>query len=174
MNWENTVEALRIYRRNHQLTQCPYYVRIVSDVENKFRNIKKHSAISVARGLYIPKTTVLKLLRCIRRMSLIYFRESQFFNYTINSVLTVNFFLFYCDEDIKWPMRILKEKEVNISLAGNVNSKNCIHWADENVAPATLHDAVTTCAALQEYSFSVAHLWCGHILPPFWKIYWNI
>ena len=43
-----------------------------------------------------------------------------------------NIFLIRYDEDSSWPLRILWTDEAHFTLTNNVNSKNCVHWADNN------------------------------------------
>ncbi|KFM77997.1 hypothetical protein X975_25812, partial [Stegodyphus mimosarum] len=64
-------------------------------------------------------------------------------------------FLIKYDEDSRWPLQILWTDEAHNLLTGkhhnlltgNVKSKNCVPWADENshnVASAPLHEAKQT------------------------------
>ncbi|KFM61629.1 hypothetical protein X975_19447, partial [Stegodyphus mimosarum] len=56
-------------------------------------------------------------------------------------------FLIRYEEDRKWLLWILWTDEAHFSLTENVNSKNCVHWGDENphdVSPAPLHKAKVT------------------------------
>ena len=43
-----------------------------------------------------------------------------------------NIFLIHYDEDISWPLSILWTNEAHFMLNDNVNSKNCVHRADNN------------------------------------------
>ena len=43
-----------------------------------------------------------------------------------------NKFLIRNDEDSNCPLRILWTKEGHLTLTGNLNSKSCAHWADNN------------------------------------------
>ena len=43
-----------------------------------------------------------------------------------------NKFLIRNDEGKSWPLHILWTDEVHFMLTGNVNSKNYVHWADNN------------------------------------------
>ena len=60
-------------------------------------------------------------------------------------------FLTCCDEDSCLPLRILCTDEAHFTLTGNVNRKNCVHWAGNNphdVFVSSLHDEKVT-------------VWCG-------------
>ncbi|KFM68220.1 hypothetical protein X975_07877, partial [Stegodyphus mimosarum] len=62
-----------------------------------------------------------------------------------------NEFLVRYDADNNWPLRILWTDEVHFSLNDNINTKNCVHWAERNphaVAPVPLCDGKVT-------------VWCG-------------
>ena len=42
------------------------------------------------------------------------------------------FFLIRYDEGSRWLLRILWTDGTHFTLTGNVNSKNCVHWIEEN------------------------------------------
>lgn len=128
-------------------------VEVVAEVHNTITAGPLRTARSVARNLDVPKTTVLKLLRSVLRMFPYRFQRVQMLQPGDEQqrVDFANFFLIRYDEDSRWPLRILWTDEAHFSLTGNVNSKNCVHWADENphdVAPVPLHEAKVT-------------VWCG-------------
>lgn len=62
-----------------------------------------------------------------------------------------NIFLVRYDEENRWTPNTLWTDEVHFSFTGNINTKNCVHWADKNahdVEPTPLHEAKVT-------------VWCG-------------
>lgn len=128
-------------------------VEVVAEVHNTITAGPLHTARSVARSLDLPKTTVLRLLRSVLRMFPYRFQRVQMLQSGDEQLRVdfANFFLIRYDEDNRWPLRILWTDEAHFSLTGNVNTKNCVHWADKNphdVAPVPLHDAKVT-------------VWCG-------------
>ena len=57
-------------------------------------------------------------------------------------------FLIRYDEDSSWPACILWTDEAHFKLTGNVNSKNCVHFADKNrhnVFASPLHNEKGLC-----------------------------
>ena len=58
-----------------------------------------------------------------------------------------NEFLLRYDADNNWPLRIFWTDEAHFDLNSNVNTENCVHWADTNphaVALASLYVAKLT------------------------------
>ena len=45
--------------------------------------------------------------------------------------ISIDFITSY-DEDSSWPIRILWTNEAHFTLIGNMYSKNCVCWADNN------------------------------------------
>ena len=56
-----------------------------------------------------------------------------------------NKFLIRYDEGSNWFLRNLWTDEVHFTLTGNINSKNCVYWADNYPHDASpLHDEKVT------------------------------
>ena len=68
----------------------------------------------------------------------------------VNDRFLLNFankFLISFNDDNSWPLRILWADETYFMLTDNVNSKNCVHWADNklhDVFASPLHDEKVT------------------------------
>ena len=96
--------------------------------------VHQQTARGTARVLGIPKTTVIKLLRSILRMFLSRYQGVQMLQLG-NPQLRIDFtneFLIKYDAHNNLPLRMLSTDEANFNLNGNINTKNCVHWADTN------------------------------------------
>lgn len=125
----------------------------VTEVHHIVTSGHMQTARGTARVLDIPKTTVLNLLRSVLRMFPYRYQRVQMLHAGdhLQRIDFANEFLIRYDGDNDWPLRILWTDEAHFTLTGNVNTKNCVHWADTNphaVAPVPLYDAKVT-------------VWCG-------------
>ena len=112
-----------------------------------------HTARSVSSNLTVPNTIVLQILRFVLRMfpyrllcvQLLEAGDSQY------RLDFANFFYIRYKEDRRWPLQILWTDAVHFILTGKVNSKNCVHWAEEN----------TQGVALVPFYNTYVTIWCG-------------
>ena len=153
---------MRVYRQNHKLkrdpcsiksvrnlvkkfeeTECPLddprsgrpsVFEVVAEVHNTMTTGSLHTARSVSRSLDVPKTTFFQILHSVLRMFCYRFQSVQALKPGHNQqrVDFASFFLNRCDEDSRWPLRILWTDETHFTNIGNLNSKNCFHWEEEN------------------------------------------
>ena len=73
-----------------------------------------------------------------------------------------NKFLIRYDEDSSWPLCILWTDEAHFTLTGNLNSKNCVYWANSNphdVIASHLNDEKVTAWCGITSTFIFGHYW---------------
>ena len=121
----------------------------VAEVHQMINTVNPASERCVSRVLYLPNLTARKILRSVLNMFPFQFQGVQILE-AIDNQLRLDFankFLICYDEDSNWPLSILRTDEAHFTLTGNVNSKNCIYWADNNlhdVFASPLHDVKVT------------------------------
>ena len=128
-------------------------VEAVAEVHAAVDGVRRASARGVSRALNMPNSTVRKILRSVLHMFPYRFQRVQMLEAGDNQLRLdfANEFLIRYDNDTSWPLHILWTDEAHFMLNGNVNSKNCVHWAEQNP-----HDVV----ALPLYDAKVT-VWCG-------------
>ena len=129
------------------MANCFWGHRYGSASHSNFRthaNCKRHSSCVGYTKNNSPKATAFYTLHvsiAVQMPPMLQLGEPQ---------LHINFaneFLIWYDSDNDWPLRILWTDEVYFNLNGNVNTKNCVHWADMNshtVAPVSLFTTKVT------------------------------
>ena len=108
-------------------------VEVVAEVHNTMTTGPLYPARNVSRNLHVLKATVLQIMHSVLRMFRFRFMRIQALEPEDNQQRGnfVNFFLIRYDEDKRWPQRILWTDEAHFTFAGNVNSKNCVYWAEK-------------------------------------------
>lgn len=107
---------------------------VVAEVHKLITTNPLSSTKSVARNLDIPKTTVLKIIRCVLRMFPYRLHPRPSVSIWIRSTAFdfENYFFNRYNEVNKWlATNILWRDEGRISIIENANFKNCVHWVDE-------------------------------------------
>ena len=99
-----------------------------------YNNYRLITCRSVSRNLDAPKTTVFQTLLSVLWIFFYRFQRVQMLKSGDNQqrVDFANFFLIRYGEDSRCPLRILWTEEAHFTLTESVNSKNCVHWAEEN------------------------------------------
>ena len=128
-------------------------VETVAEVHQAICTVRSASSHGVLRILYIPNSTVRKILCSAQNMFPFWFQHVQMLEAGDNQLRLdfANKFLIRYDEDSSWPLCILWTDEAHFTVTGNVNSKKCVHWADNNphdVFASPLHHEQVT-------------VWCG-------------
>ena len=125
----------------------------VTEVHHTVISGHMQTARGTARVLDIPKTTILKVLHSLLCMFPYRYQCVQMLQLE-DPQLHIDFaneFLIRYDAGNNWPLHILRTDGTHFNLNGNMNTKNCMRWADTNihaVAPVPLFDAKVT-------------VWCG-------------
>ena len=109
-------------------------VKVVAEVHSTISVDLLHSAKSVFRNLDVPKTPVLQILPSVLqifpyRFKLVQALESGDNQHPVDFAI---FFLIRYDKISRCQLQILWTDEAHFKLTGNVSSKNCFHWVEEN------------------------------------------
>ena len=122
----------------------------LAEVHQTISTVRPESVRGVSLVLNLSNLTVRKILPSVLNMFPFRFQCVQMLEAGDNQLwldFANKFFIRY-DEDSSWPLRILWSDKAHFTLTGNVNSKNCVHWADKNphvVFATLLHDENVWC-----------------------------
>ena len=96
------------------------HAEVVAEVHNTITTSPLHTVRSVSAHCYANVS-----LSMTAHPDVGTWRQQQRLYFAIFSLIRY-------DEDSRWPLRILWTDEAHFILTGNVYSKNCVHWVEEN------------------------------------------
>ena len=110
------------------------FVETVQEVHQTISTVLPASSYGVSRVLNLPNWTVRKILCSVLNMFPFRFQRVQMLEEGDNQLRLdfANKFLIHYDEDNSWPLSTLLTDEAHFTLTGNVNSKNCVYWTNNN------------------------------------------
>ena len=103
----------------------------VAEVYQTISTVHPASVRHVSHVLHLPISSIRNILRSVVNMFPFRLQRVQMLEEGDNQLRLgfANKFPIRYDEDSSWPLRILWTDDEHFMLTGNMNSKNCVHWA---------------------------------------------